>query len=127
MGKRKPAPPTQLVIYPSAADFELWPAAARYVGRTLDDFVLLAVRMVCRYLREEYRERLRPDSTLYHVEQETRMQAVLKAAKEARLFLPAEGFHYRWQFIDAGGELDRSIARLEELWAQNAVPFKWVL
>ncbi len=127
MGKRKPAPPTPLTLQPNPGDFELWTAAARYVGRTLEDFVPLAVRMVCRYLREEYRERLRPDPTVYRMEQETRMQAVLKAAKEARLFLPAEGFQYGWKFIDAGGELDRAIARLEELWAQNAVPFKRVL
>lgn len=115
MRKRKLAP---LTLQPTPEQLERWKVVAKHLHRDLPDYVAFAADWTYRYLREQIRMRKRSDPVGFRMEEKSRMDAVLKEAREVKKFLPLP-FETRHGIpVNPAVDLDRAITNLEAFWAE---------
>ena len=115
----------QKVTVPATTDqLFRWGEAARRYQRDLPAFLVLAGELVARYLRDLHRSRSRPDPVLFRQEEKRRLEALVRAAKEAARLIPAQvpSPHFR-EGRDPAEDLRRVIGEVEAFWEQNGEAF----
>lgn len=114
--------PTPLTLQATTGQLERWRAAARHTGRDLVEYVAFAADWTYRYLREQARGRKRGDPVGFRMEEKRRMDAVLRAAKEAGKFLPRAFECIYGVRLDPAGDLEKAIHHLEQFWTEHGEP-----
>jgi hypothetical protein len=102
-----------------------WDHAGRPFKRDVPAFLVFAADAVARYLREVERERSRPDPILFRREEKKLLEALVRAAKRARDYLPLKPFESPAGFghRDPGGDLKRAVYAVEDFWERNGEAF----
>ena len=117
MARRKPGR-QPITVQATLDQLWRWEDAGRVYKRDVPAFLVFAGDYLARYLREVLRERSRPDPILFRREEKRLLEALVRAAKGARDYLPLKPFDSPAGFgrRDPGGDLKRAIYAVEDFW-----------